>query len=109
MPRGRIQNRKTGTDMPRRRHRDKNQQPEELDLDRIRQGSRRVETKRGRQYVVQPISEKNAQKEYRCPGCDLIVPPGQAHVVAWEEHSLMGAHRGVEDRRHWHNHCWRIF
>jgi len=95
--------------MPRKSHRDRNQQPEELDFDRIRAGVRRVETKRGTRYVVQPISEKNAQKEYRCPGCDLIVPPGQAHVVAWEELSLFGQQRGVEDRRHWHNHCWRIF
>jgi hypothetical protein len=107
--RGVTRSKRIGIDMPRRSHRDKNQQPDELDFDRIRAGVRRVETKRGHRFVVQPISEKNAQKEYRCPGCDLIVPPGQAHIVAWEEHSLFGADRGVEDRRHWHSHCWRIY
>ena len=95
--------------MPRRRHRDRDQEPEELDFDRIRAGVRRVETKRGSRWVVQPISEKNAQKEYRCPGCDQVIPPRQSHIVAWEELSLMGSQRAVEDRRHWHSYCWKIY
>ena len=87
--------------MPRRRHRDRDQQPEELDFDRIRAGVRRVETKRGSRFVVQPISEKNALKEYRCPGCDHEIVPATPHVVAWP------AERGIDDRRHWHTPCWK--
>jgi len=95
--------------MPRRHKKDRDRDYEPLDLDRARSRIRRTETKRGGRYIVQPISEKNAQKTYTCPGCQLTIPPGQAHVVAWEDESLMGAERAIEDRRHWHSHCWRIF
>lgn len=95
--------------MPRRHRKDRDSEPDPLDLDRVRTGFRRTETKRGSRYTVQPISEKNAHKTYTCPGCQLTIPPGQAHLVAWEEQSLMGAARGIEERRHWHNHCWRIY
>ena len=95
--------------MPRRHKKDRDRDYEPLDLERARSGIRRAETKRGARYIVQPISEKNAQKTYTCPGCQLTIPPGQAHVVAWEDESLMGSQRAIEDRRHWHSHCWRIF
>jgi len=95
--------------MPRRHKKDRDRDYEPLDLDRARAGVRRTETKRGGRYIVQPISEKNAQKTYTCPGCQLTIPPGQAHVVAWEDESLMGAERATEDRRHGPSHCWRIF
>ena len=94
--------------MPRRHRRDRDD-PEEIDLERVRTGYRRVESKRGTRYIVQPIGAKNALKEYRCPGCDNFIAPGVAHLVAWEDESLLGPTRAVEDRRHWHNHCWRIF
>ena len=41
-----------------------------------------------------------ARKDYVCPGCDGTIAPGQGHVVAWPEPFL-------DDRRHWHHHCWR--
>ncbi|MEX2441365.1 MAG: hypothetical protein WD400_01830 [Pontimonas sp.] len=94
--------------MPRRHRRDRDQDAEALNIERLRTGIRRVETKRGSRYVVQPISEKNALKDYRCPGCGQIIPPGQAHLVAWEDESLLGSNRALEERRHWHSHCWRI-
>ncbi len=93
--------------MPRRHRRDRDEEPE-LDIERLRTGYRRTENKRGTRYTVQPIGAKNALKDYRCPGCGQVIPPGMAHVVAWEEESIWGSARGVEDRRHWHNHCWRI-
>lgn len=95
--------------MPRRHRRDPREEPEELDPERLRTGFRRYETKRGTRFVVQPISAKNALKDYSCPGCHHVIQPGIAHIVAWEDQALMGASRGVEDRRHWHSHCWRIF
>ncbi|MFC7430650.1 MULTISPECIES: hypothetical protein [unclassified Agrococcus] len=53
------------------------------------------------------MSASNAQKPYRCPGCELLVEPGTAHVVVWRADSLFGE-RAVEDRRHWHSACWRV-
>lgn len=94
--------------MPRRHRRDRDEDAQPLDVERLRTGFRRVETKRGNRYIVQPISEKNALKDYRCPGCNQIIPPGQAHLVAWEEDSVLGSNAAIENRRHWHNHCWRI-
>ena len=93
-----------------RRHRRETPDDDFLDnIERLKTGFRRRETKRGETYVVQPISAQRAVKEYRCPGCQLIVPVGVAHVVAWQEDSVLGAEQAVADRRHWHTHCWRIF
>lgn len=93
-----------------RRHRRESHDDDFLDnIERLKTGFRRTETKRGSTYIVQPISESRAVKEYRCPGCQLAVSIGVAHVVAWQEDSLMGADQAVADRRHWHTHCWRIF
>jgi len=45
---------------------------------------------------VQPYQ---AHKEYLCPGCNGIIPPGMGHMVA--------VPREAPDlRRHWHRGCW---
>lgn len=51
-------------------------------------------------YEVDRVPGFRADKTYRCPGCGNEIAPGVGHVVAWP-HDL------VEDRRHWHAHCWR--
>lgn len=57
-------------------------------------------------WVVRRVSGAGATKEYRCPGCNRVISPGTAHLVAWRaERSLAGG--GPEDRRHWHNSCWQ--
>ncbi|WP_288832504.1 hypothetical protein [uncultured Corynebacterium sp.] len=56
----------------------------------------------GEPYLVRTIGSAAAQKFYVCPGCNQNIPPGVAHVVAWPKETG----RGVEDRRHWHRHCW---
>ncbi len=81
---------------------------EPLDVERLRTRYRRTESKRGEVYTVQPISERNAQKTYTCPGCNLTIALGAAHLVAWRSDGIMGESHGVADRRHWHNHCWKI-
>jgi len=78
-----------------------------LDVDRIMLGALRTETRMGFAWHVQPMSAANAQKPYRCPGCELLVEPGTAHVVVWRADSIFGE-RAVEDRRHWHTACWRV-
>jgi hypothetical protein len=86
----------------------KYEEPEPLDVDRLKTGFRRSETKRGRHYTIQPISKQGALKVYTCPGCQLSIEPGVAHLVAWREDGIMGEAADVADRRHWHNHCWRV-
>lgn len=87
----------------------KNLEPEPLNVERLKSGSRRTETKRGYSYTVQPISAVGATKEYTCPGCQLGIDPGVAHVVAWRNDGLMGEAADLNERRHWHTHCWKIF
>lgn len=72
------------------------------------QGFRRSETRRGREYTVQPVSGQRALKEYVCPGCGGAVGIGVPHVVVWREDGIMGAQADLADRRHWHTHCWQI-
>ncbi|QTH59012.1 hypothetical protein J5O04_09365 [Corynebacterium hindlerae] len=61
-------------------------------------GTRRQEA-HGISFLVRQIGSSAARKFYICPGCNQNIPPGVAHIVAWEpgrEH----------DRRHWHKPCW---
>ncbi|MDX8030910.1 hypothetical protein SK803_11840 [Lentzea sp. BCCO 10_0856] len=53
-------------------------------------------------YLVRAISGAQAQKTYRCPGCDHEIRPGTPHVVAWPAEDT----GSVEERRHWHQSCW---
>lgn len=59
----------------------------------------------GTQYKVHNISR--GTKEYVCPGCNGIILVGESHVVAWTEDTILGAQFGQDNRRHWHNSCWR--
>ena len=68
----------------------------------------RPESRRDGQWNVQPISAINAVKDYVCPGCNLPITSGTAHVVAWRADGLMGEADDLAARRHWHNHCWKI-
>jgi len=64
-------------------------------------GSERREAWGGDQYVVRALSGAASEKAYRCPGCDQLVRPGVAHVVAWP-----AVDAGAAGRRHWHAACW---
>lgn len=96
--------------MPRsnRPRKSKHEEHEPLNMDRLRTGYRTTENKRGYTYTVQPISAERAVKNYVCPGCNLSVDQGVAHLVAWRMDGIMGEHNDVSERRHWHNHCWKI-
>lgn len=52
-------------------------------------------------YEVSRVPGARASKPYACPGCHQHIAVGEGHVVAWPEDL-------VDDRRHWHLHCWRI-
>lgn len=91
---------------PRRR---RNASPEkDYALERLLASRPRTEVRRGVEWVVQPVSVAQAQKEYSCPGCVREIPPGTAHVVAWRGDGVLGDSADLAARRHWHAHCWRM-
>jgi hypothetical protein len=71
-------------------------------------GWRRTEVRRGAAFTVQPISEGQAQKVYRCPGCGNDVEVGVAHLVIWRADGVLGDAADLAARRHWHEHCWKV-
>ena len=78
----------------------------ELDADALLRGGARVESGgNGQRWNVRNVT--GSEKSYLCPGCQQLIPPGVAHVVAWSEDHLFGADAALADRRHWHNGCWR--
>ncbi len=79
-----------------------------LDLDRLRAGIRRTESKRAGSFAVQSVSAAAAVKVYLCPGCRADVPIGQAHIVAWRTDGPMNDDAELAARRHWHTYCWRM-
>ncbi|NLI03976.1 MAG: ATP/GTP-binding protein [Actinomycetaceae bacterium] len=64
----------------------------------------RETTPDGIEFKVHHI--RSAAKEYICPGCNGVIPVGQAHVVAWTDEHFFGAQAGQRERRHWHTGCW---
>ncbi len=95
--------------MPRsnRRRRDGGERSSDA-LDRLISGWKRTETRRGVEWMVQPVSAAQAKKTYTCPGCGRDVVPGTAHVVVWRADGVLGDAADLAARRHWHNPCWRI-
>lgn len=59
-------------------------------------------------YLVRDVPADRATKAYVCPGCGNTIAAGTAHVVAWPESPGLGFDSGLEERRHWHRHCWRL-
>ena len=92
--------------MPARRPKRRAQPYVPLDVDRLMQGTARVERRSTGEWHVQPMSERSSVKDYACPGCGGTVAAGTAHVVVWRADSIFGE-RAVEERRHWHTGCWR--
>lgn len=81
---------------------------QERSFEALTAGWRRTETRRGIDWNVQPISAPQAQKEYACPGCSVMIAPGIAHLVVWRADGVLGDQADLAARRHWHTHCWRI-
>lgn len=48
---------------------------------------------------VRHVQPYQADKTYRCPGCDHEIRPGEGHEVVIPLDA-------PEDRRHWHTGCW---
>lgn len=77
-------------------------------FERLLAGWKRTETRRGSEWVVQPLSAAQARKEYVCPGCGRTIGVGVAHVVVWRGDGVMGDAADLAARRHWHGACWRV-
>jgi hypothetical protein len=69
--------------------------------------SARVETKRGVEYQVRRTLR--GQCEYKCPHCNGVIPVGATSITVIETDHFFGPNAAVEDRRHWHDACWRRF
>lgn len=48
---------------------------------------------------VRHVQPYQADKAYRCPGCDHEIRPGEGHEVVIPSDA-------PQDRRHWHTGCW---
>jgi len=77
----------------------------ELDFSMLKRSLPHTVVKRGVEFTVQQTSGSNAEegKSWLCPVCVISIEPGMMHTVAWD------THRGVQTRRHFHNHCFKIF
>jgi hypothetical protein len=69
----------------------------------------RVERYGGEEYVVRRVTGSAATKAYRCPGCHQPIRPATPHTVAWPvvPSAFTSTATGLDERRHWHNGCWR--
>jgi hypothetical protein len=77
-------------------------------FERLVTGWKRTETRRGVEWIVQPVSAAQASKAYVCPGCGRSVEVGHAHLVVWRADGVLGDEADLAARRHWHTHCWKI-
>jgi hypothetical protein len=48
---------------------------------------------------VRFVQAADADKPYRCPGCNGVIPPGMGHMVVVPPYD-------PDLRRHWHRGCW---
>ena len=76
-------------------------------VDRVLEPAPTVERAPDGDWMVRHVRPANAVKHYVCPGCGRTIPPGTAHLVVWQQDSLLGSRTAFEDRRHWHDRCWR--
>ena len=57
-------------------------------------------------WMIQTMPATSATKQYRCPGCERMIPLGTAHVVVWPLVPSLSYSKAVDERRHWHTSCW---
>ncbi|GAA2755390.1 hypothetical protein [Actinopolymorpha rutila] len=90
--------------MPRRRPRPRRPESPQRPL---YGGHQQVEEWPDGDWVVRKLTGSTSTKPYRCPGCDQLIPPATPHVVAWPVDPASFVGTGLDERRHWHNGCWR--
>lgn len=103
--------------MPRRPHKQRSssnlskwQKPRPFggrDISRILDPVPRIESAWDGDWFLAHIPAAKALKTYKCPGCHGSIKPGIAHLVTWRDDHMFGRERGIEERRHWHQKCWR--
>jgi hypothetical protein len=90
-----------------RRHRRKPQPDAASEPRPLFGGHETVEDWPDGQWHVRRITGSSSTKPYRCPGCDQLIPPVTPHTVAWPVDPVSFTGTGLDERRHWHNSCWR--
>lgn len=94
--------------MPRKNRSPRDHSDDQDRWDSLRAGWRRTETKRGVDWNVQPVTGRSSEKQYVCPQCGGSIAPGVAHLVVWRADGILGDSADLANRRHWHEHCWRV-
>lgn len=69
-------------------------------------GWQQAQSTRDGEFLVRTVPGAQAQKTYRCPGCQQVIASGTAHLVVWPEWTG-DDEGGVAQRRHWHTGCWQ--
>ncbi|TQL62282.1 hypothetical protein FB460_0053 [Propioniferax innocua] len=88
--------------MPNRRRRSKHARPHRP----LGSHHPQAVTRASGEWFVRAIPAGRSEKRYVCPGCDHDISPGIAHVVVWPQEASLGSAAAIDERRHWHTHCW---
>ncbi|MDR2538680.1 MAG: hypothetical protein LBC43_03465 [Bifidobacteriaceae bacterium] len=69
--------------------------------------TKRIEVKRGHRYEIH--YSRNSSHPYRCAGCNREIPSGSNTFTVIDLDHILGVQAGIDERRHWHPDCWRLF
>lgn len=64
-----------------------------------------IVTKGGKRYQVRKTFEGSSV--YKCPGCNHSIEQGKASLTVIEQDHIFGEQAAVDERRHWHESCWK--
>jgi len=71
-----------------------------------RPSSEELVSKRAGEYWQRFITGATSTKSYVCPGCNQQIRPATPHYVVWPDVPSLLESEGINERRHWHKHCW---
>ncbi|MCW2747984.1 MAG: hypothetical protein JWP10_1126 [Nocardioidaceae bacterium] len=66
-----------------------------------------IEVKSDGEWHVRLVTGSASTKDYRCPGCEQLIRPATPHMVIWPVQKALLSDSALDERRHWHTHCWR--
>lgn len=70
-------------------------------------GGEKVETKHGKDYSVRKTFEGSSI--YKCPYCNNTINYGETSLTVIEKNHILGDQAAIDERRHWHESCWKRY
>jgi hypothetical protein len=70
-------------------------------------GGARLDVKRGKEYLVRKTFD--GASIYKCPGCNNSIAAGASSLTVIEQDHIFGEQAAIDERRHWHEGCWKGF